>query len=94
MPTTNELCASLGTAIAELERAKLMLLDVFTWGSISGGIDPKVRSSHCMRLQIARSLFPVIDISLRRTLRQLTGKADFDLIMLVAAEEREDHNAS
>lgn len=70
MPEIGAMQKDLGSAIAQLELIKKTLLEVFKWSSHVGVITKKERSDALLKIQIARSGFPVIDIALRDFLKQ------------------------
>ncbi len=73
MPSCEELQAPLAIAIAQLEQAKLELLEVFDWASMPQMIMPDERARRGMQIALARSSLPVIDISISKAFKALTG---------------------
>jgi hypothetical protein len=69
----DELQAPLAIAIADLEKQKLRLLEVFDWASQPGMIRDDVRARHTMAITLVRVGLPVTDIQLRKALKVLTG---------------------
>ena len=70
MPETGACQKDLGSAIAQLEIIKKMLLEVFEWSSQIGMYTNRERSDALMKIYTARISFPVVDISLRNFCKQ------------------------
>ncbi len=73
MPTVEELQAPLAIAIARLEQTKLTLLEVFDWASHAGMIRDDERARHGMAMALARSSLPLIETSINKAFKALTG---------------------
>jgi hypothetical protein len=73
MPSTDEMQTPLAIAIASLEETKRQLLEIFAWASLPQMISPQDRARHGMTIALARSSLPVIDISLCKAFKVLTG---------------------
>ncbi len=73
MPSCEELQAPLAIAIAQLEETKRLLLEVFTWAGVPQMISDQERGQNGMKIALARTALPVIDISVSKAFKALTG---------------------
>jgi hypothetical protein len=70
---SNELQSTIALAIVQLDKTKRDLVDIFAWASHPRMITPEDRSRHGMALALARTSLPVIDSSLCRAFKTITG---------------------
>lgn len=87
MPEIGELQRELGSAITQLEVAKKLLLDVFEWSSRMGMIDKQELSQALMKIEIARTGLPVMDIALCRYLELFKVKSSQRLTLVPRSGE-------
>jgi hypothetical protein len=73
MPSCEELQAPLAIAIAQLEETKRLLLEVFTWAGMPRAVSNEERGRNGMTIALARAFLPVIDISVSKAFKALTG---------------------
>lgn len=73
MPTINEIQGPLGVAIAQLEDAKLYLLEVFRLCGVPGLWEPGEKSTRAMQIAVVQTLLPVIDMELSKAFEAITG---------------------
>lgn len=63
----------LGCAIAQLEDAKLRLLEVFGWGSRPQMVEDHDRQVYAMQLVCVQTALPLIDTHLSNAFEMITG---------------------
>jgi hypothetical protein len=82
VPEIGALQKELGSAIAQMEVIKALLLEVFEWSSRNGMYTPEERSSMIMKVYLARVGFPVVDIALRHYLKQFDADSNQHLSLV------------